>query len=230
MEFNIGDRVIMIRDYYDDHHPFADAKTSDGTFSGDTGTVCEILSERTIGVRWDRRIKGGHSCGGHCANGYGWRVGEHMVELIDGPCRDYDPPTRDELSRLLGASDRRFDMGYYAHGTGNIEFRNPLNDEKRRMVEEILSSEYFEIDFYGSPERNASTIGVDTFFDDKYHGDAIEAALNKILGVEDVAFGCMEFQGEDGEHWRFLFDPEHDCMNSGAEKWREQTGHIVYED
>ena len=114
-------------------------------------------------------------------------------------------------------------MGYYANGSGNIEFINPLNNDKQKRIAEIREYNYFDFIFYGSRKRNNATIGIDISFDGNYHGDSIEKGLNEIMKIADIKDGCMEFHGEDGDHWRFLYDPS-------ERRWREQTGHIVYEE
>ena len=112
-------------------------------------------------------------------------------------------------------------MGYYANGGGNIEFINTLCDDKQKRIEEILEYDGFEFEFYGSRKQNNITIGINIWFDNKYHGDSIEEGLNKIREIADIRDGCIEFHGEDGCYWRFLYDPP-------ERRWREQTGHIVY--
>lgn len=41
-------------------------------------------------------------------------------------------------------------MGYCANGSGNIEFINPLNNDKQKRIEKILDYDGFEFEFYGS--------------------------------------------------------------------------------
>ena len=114
-------------------------------------------------------------------------------------------------------------MGYYANGSGNIEFINPLNNDKQKRIEKILDYAGFEFVFYGSRKQNNATIGINIWFDCNYHDDLIEKGLNEIMKIADIKDGCMEFHGDDGCHWRFLYDPP-------ERRWRGQTGHIIYED
>lgn len=70
--FDVGDRVVCVRDYPDDNPSIV---------VGDAGEVCYILDEETIGVRWDNKVRGGHACDGHCEAGHGWYVKDYEIEL-----------------------------------------------------------------------------------------------------------------------------------------------------
>ena len=99
-EFRVGDRVVMVGNYYEHESGFVGL----GTVDGDTGTICGIFSEAhgIYHVKWDRKIKGGHNCDGHCKFGYGWNVSERMIRVIDETYHDYEPPTPNDLRGLLG--------------------------------------------------------------------------------------------------------------------------------
>lgn len=99
-EFKVGDRVVMVGNYYDYDSGFLDL----GTIDGDTGTICGILSEEheIFNVKWDRKIMGGHDCDGNCKFGYGWNVSARMIRVIDETYHDYEPPTPNDLRGLLG--------------------------------------------------------------------------------------------------------------------------------
>ena len=76
-KFKIGDRVIAKRN---------SPEGNDSIRANDCGTVCQILTGgwtgATIGVEWDHRLKGGHSCGGNCNIGFGWRVRVDDIDLF----------------------------------------------------------------------------------------------------------------------------------------------------
>ena len=101
-EFKVGDRVVMVGNYYE--YDAGLGLKGGGTVDGDTGTICGILSEAhgIFHVRWDRKIKGGHDCDGHCNFGYGWNVSARMIRVIDETYHDYEPPTSNDLRGLLG--------------------------------------------------------------------------------------------------------------------------------
>ena len=44
--------------------------------------VCDIDEDGMIGVDWEFNV-GGHSCSGHCQNGYGWYVATREIKLSD---------------------------------------------------------------------------------------------------------------------------------------------------
>lgn len=78
VEFNVGDRVQIIRGY-------------EGLRKvvNTNGTVCHIY-QRYIGVAHDLRDGGMHNCDYHCEGGHGWyypkRDAEKYLKLVsDGP-------------------------------------------------------------------------------------------------------------------------------------------------
>lgn len=78
--FCIGDRVEAKCDH------IALNKT---LLAGDQGVVCEIRSERVVGVRWDSEITRGHDCNGKCDHGHGWRVYQKDLRHVE-PEEDID--------------------------------------------------------------------------------------------------------------------------------------------
>ena len=88
--FNVGDRVEATRKI--------------GRIKcGETGTVCaeELDIDKYVRVRWDRNI-GGHSCGGHCEQGYGFNLEPGYLTLV---CPDtYAQYTNDDIITLLGGA------------------------------------------------------------------------------------------------------------------------------
>lgn len=69
-QFENGDRVVLT-----DSRPIIHPDLN----PGDTGTVCFVDSVG-VGVRWDHKIRSGHTCYGICESGYGWYVLKEQVE------------------------------------------------------------------------------------------------------------------------------------------------------
>lgn len=70
MRFKVGDRVEAIVD-----HPSRSAYI----YAGDSGTVREVYDSIDAGVEWDNKFPDGHSCSGHCKEGYGWYVRQREI-------------------------------------------------------------------------------------------------------------------------------------------------------
>lgn len=108
-------------------------------------------------------------------------------------------------------------MSYYAHGHGSALIKaGCAKDSVREAVKNcsILNRDYFECELGGVPlELDVSHTH------DYYHEEEITEFLNAIIPF--VSDGQVEFIGEDGAHWAFIFDPE-------ALKWEEKSGRIVY--
>ena len=73
-KFKVGDRVRIIKDY-------------DYAKKGMVGTIAvihkpETYSEKTIGVKFDKKFYVGHSLAGRCEHGYGHWVHPDCIELI----------------------------------------------------------------------------------------------------------------------------------------------------
>ena len=54
--------------------------------AGEIGIVCDYKKFSDgcdIGVRWEKRILGGHDCSGNCGNGYGRYVPHSSLLLVD---------------------------------------------------------------------------------------------------------------------------------------------------
>ena len=105
-------------------------------------------------------------------------------------------------------------MGYYATGGGSISFLAPLTKEQKKAVEDALDQAWYEFDLY----QNDSVI--DFWVPDKYCYDT-DMMLNRIAEIAFVESGSCSFAGEDGEHWRFVYDPK-------SNKFLEEDGTVVY--
>lgn len=118
-------------------------------------------------------------------------------------------------------------MGYYANGSGTVVFHRALTNEEISKLRSALDNAWFEFDFTqhmtpgpGTHQGNIYT-SVDFWQNEKYHGEDVEGVLNLMKDMASIAEGYINYTGEDGEHWRFIY-----LDNT----WREQAGHIVYED
>ena len=91
----VGDRVTLINSYIIDAN--RDLR------NGCTGTVTKIDTEarNNVGVEWDDRVLGGHSCRKTCREGHGWFVPSESVELAVCEAA-FEAPTTDELFAMLG--------------------------------------------------------------------------------------------------------------------------------
>ena len=70
--FQVGDLVIAAKDY---------PQYNDNIRKGQDGVICHIdIEDDMIGVDWEFDVAG-HSCDGHCPNGYGWYVKAEEIEL-----------------------------------------------------------------------------------------------------------------------------------------------------
>lgn len=72
-KFKVGDRVRVIKD-------------CDGAKKGMVGTIAVVDKStlKTIGVKFDKKLYGGHSLAGKCEHGYGHWVYPDCIELISG--------------------------------------------------------------------------------------------------------------------------------------------------
>ncbi len=106
-------------------------------------------------------------------------------------------------------------MGYCANGSGSATYKDGVTDEQvKSAIEEAFA------------DRSAwcmdyDAVGKEIAFwdDDRYHAEDTEEFLNVIKPF--IKEGCMEYTGEDGEKWRFIYDPEEDT-------WNEEPGTVSY--
>lgn len=78
-EFSLGDRVAYVDRLDVDMRPM----NKDYPRVGETGVVCQVNGNKTIGVRWNEYRSVRHDCDGDCEEGHGWYVPTHQLQLID---------------------------------------------------------------------------------------------------------------------------------------------------
>lgn len=110
-------------------------------------------------------------------------------------------------------------MGYYANGGGTIRL-NPLclpvpRDKLEAWVREQWGSAGPNGDV--SSGQDPAIIYIDAW--DKYHYDSWMVFLECLEPY--TLEGEVEFTGEGGDHWRFIFKDK---------KFIEQNGRVVYDD
>ena len=90
MEFQVGDRVQMIRVYNKDNPEM-------GPEVGMFGVV-KYIEENSLLVEWEKRFPGGHAGKGECASGRGYWVRERHIALADDDTKfSFDDGELDEL-------------------------------------------------------------------------------------------------------------------------------------
>lgn len=106
-------------------------------------------------------------------------------------------------------------MGYYANGSGSIEFSRTLTEKEIDLVYDVLSA---------ALECEAYTMHCITRFDiwgnEKYYGDTVMDALSGAARVAPIHEGEIDYVGEDGELWRLIYRDGN---------WIEESGRVVYE-
>jgi hypothetical protein len=106
-------------------------------------------------------------------------------------------------------------MGYYADGSGSIRFARQLTQDEHDRVYEALN-EVFEV-WQSTPPKESV---FDFYSSEKYNDDIVLEALNSAAQVAPIADGEIDYVGEDGCFWRFIF-------RGGV--WDEENGRIIYE-
>lgn len=119
-------------------------------------------------------------------------------------------------------------MGYYANGGGNVVFRRELTGEELVKLQNVLEDAWFEYDFdFREAKSKTGThqgekyTEVQFWQDEKYHREEVEGVLYFMKALAPIREGCIEYAGEDGDHWRFIYRND---------AWKEQAGHIVYDE
>ena len=106
-------------------------------------------------------------------------------------------------------------MGYYANGSGSIEFTEVLPPSTIRKLKSYSDPDFDITDYV----RNDHTV-FDITADGKYHSEDVECILNQFIQACSIVSGEIDYTGEDDYHWRFIWT---------GDAWVEQNGEIVYE-
>lgn len=114
-------------------------------------------------------------------------------------------------------------MGYYADGSGSITFLAPTGKE----IDEIYSILSDVFDMWGRPKLKGtdsppSEFTFDISASDKYYEDEVYDAFHAVEKICPIKDGCIEYCGQDGEHWRIIYREDLG--------WTEQAGRVVYDD
>lgn len=106
-------------------------------------------------------------------------------------------------------------MGYYADGGGFIQLRT--KDDYLAILKWLKDEDCLEHYVDGTSEKDLT---IYLYNSDKYYEDDWYDLIGKTAGK--LADGTIEFHGEDGALWAFIYDP---ASNSLA----EYNGRVVYD-
>ena len=91
-------------------------------------------------------------------------------------------------------------MGYYANGSGDILIRSGTHVDKIRQA---LSACLFEWSAETVLRDGKIFLNFDIFTDEKYRPENVEDVL--CLMEPYTVEGCLQYYGEDGAVWRYIF-------------------------
>lgn len=109
-------------------------------------------------------------------------------------------------------------MGYYADVDGYIQFYNPLTNERKEKLIDLLERSWYECTI---ADDNMS---VSFFSGEKYYYET-DTMLNTIAENFSIKTGSVECHGEDGANWRFQY-----VNGTPHGTFVEYTGRVVYDD
>lgn len=112
-------------------------------------------------------------------------------------------------------------MGYYANGSGSVTFNRVLDEKEISILENAFENAWFEYDFSMNTASLSQGSSFDMWSNDKYHEDEVLDLLEAMKDIAPIVNGYIEYTGEDGSNWRFIFKDG---------KWLEQNGTVVYDD
>jgi hypothetical protein len=107
-------------------------------------------------------------------------------------------------------------MGYYANFEGTITFKKIPSIRILDEIRDIFEKDFYRGDYYF---KDAGAT-IEFYGYEKFYEDPFKTMLFKASNLLEVAEGSVEFTGEDGEHWRYIYDDG---------KWYEQAGRVVYD-
>lgn len=117
-------------------------------------------------------------------------------------------------------------MSYDANGGGRIRFTGVVDKASFEKMLDILNIEFSDVEPEREPEwlpKKESIIHVHN--EGKYYDDEMLEALDEVAAMArivgcPVKEGMIEWTGQDGDHWRFVY----------GESWHKEQGRIEYED
>ena len=111
-------------------------------------------------------------------------------------------------------------MGYYAHGSGDIDFAKILTEKEKEKVGKCVG-DVFEYDFCKEGYRDDHTVMSFWLCDNKYYDDVVQDVLKDVADLVPISEGNIVFYGEDDEIWRYVYDEN---------GWVDEAGRVVFSD
>jgi len=114
-------------------------------------------------------------------------------------------------------------MSYYAKCSGAITLAVPTNTD----ITSFSFYDTFEWRNDGQRYLEGATKPVETFYNlslyevSNYDDDEMQDILDSIANTGLVCHGRLTFEGEDGERWRFIYDPS-TC------RWVQQVARLTW--
>jgi hypothetical protein len=99
-------------------------------------------------------------------------------------------------------------MGYYANWGGGIQFKEKPSEEVLNLLDDVLCCDYFD----------EARLEADYSGYTKYHEEDVYKALE--AAEKYTESGSIDFDGEDGCHWRFVFRDN---------EWTDEPGSVYYD-
>ena len=109
-------------------------------------------------------------------------------------------------------------MGYYASYEGTITFKEKPSIKIINEIRSIFAKDFYCGDY--SFTSTGATLTLEFYGYEKFYEDDFKVMLFKVSNLLEIADGSVEFVGEDGENWRYIYDDG---------KWYEQAGRVVYD-
>lgn len=109
-------------------------------------------------------------------------------------------------------------MGYYASGAGSVLYKSILDEHDKKIIDEVFDE---DTEFYDHEIDDSFKGRTLVYFraDDKYHDEETLKTLRALTEIAPVENGALEYFGEDGQLWRFVWKDD---------KWVEEDGHVEY--
>lgn len=116
-------------------------------------------------------------------------------------------------------------MAFYADGSGSIRFDRELNDDEIDALVDAFG-DIFDADWYTSIADALSDCPISRTViefwtvDPIYRKEEVRVSLEHAANVGGIVDGSIDYVGENGELWRWVFKDN---------EWKTQQGHVVYD-